>query len=187
MIVGGGIVVLVIAFYLASSLIPDSAELAREVESKRTMLLRQKELISQEDSYKARIAQYEQRLNQDRSRLLPGDNPSTAAADLQKLLKDFADQSGVEISSRTQLPDQKIQDTLTKVTIQLSVNCSIDELVRFLAITESYEKFLRVDELYVQQFRARNRDEIRPQIKVAGYVATPPPAAKPAAKPAGGN
>ena len=103
------------------------------------------------------------------------------------MLQDFADQSGVEITSRTNLPDQKIQDTLTKITIQLSVNCSIDELVRFLAITESYEKFLRVDELYVQQFRARNRDEIRPQIKVAGYVATPPPAAKPAEKAPGGN
>jgi len=185
--VGGGIAILVIAFYLASGLIPNSADLARDVESRRAMLLRQKEMISQEDSYKARIAQYEQRLNQDRARLLPGDNPSTAAAALQKVLQDFADQSGVEITSRTTLPDQKIQDTLTKITIQLSVNCSIDELVRFLAIAESHEKFLRVDELYVQQFRARNRDEIRPQIKVAGYVATPPPAAKPAEKAPGGN
>jgi hypothetical protein len=187
LIVGGGIAILVIAFFLISSLIPDSADLARDVESNRAMLLRQKEMISQEDSYKARIAQYEQRLNQNRARLLPGDNPATAAAALQKVLQDFADQSGVEITSRTNLPDQKIQDTLTKITIQLSVNCSIDELVRFLAITESHEKYLRVDELYVQQFRSRNRDEIRPQIKVAGYVATPPPPAKPAEKTPGDN
>jgi type II secretory pathway component PulM len=187
LIIGGGITVLVIGYYLASSLIPSSVDLAQEIESRKALLLRQKEMISQEDNYKARVSQYEQRLAKDRERLLPGDNPSTAAASLQKVLQDFADRSGVEITSKTIQADQKIQDNLTKISVQLSTNCSIDELVRFLAAIENYEKFLRVEELYVQGLRLRNRDEIRPQLKVAGYVTTPPPATKPADKAASGN
>jgi type II secretory pathway component PulM len=187
LMVGGTITILVFAFYLMSSLLPNSSELTRTVDSKRAMLLKQKEIISQEDGFKARITQYEQRLNQDRTRLLPGDNPSTAAAALQKVLKDFADQSGVEITSTTTLPDQKIQDILTKITVQLSVNCTLDELVRFLTMVESYEKYLRVEQLYIQQIPTRNRVEIRPQIKVTGYVATATPATKTANKTAGGN
>jgi hypothetical protein len=187
LIVGGGMAVLVVAFYLGSRLLPSSSDLALEVEAKRAMLLKQKEMVSQEEGYKARIVKDEQRLVQARARLLPGENPSIAAQALQKVLKDYADQSGVEITSTTIMPDQKVQDGLVKITVQLSVNCSIDELVRFGVLVENYEKFLRVEELYVQQFRLRNKDEIRPQIKIAGYVATPLPAAKPAEKAAGGN
>ena len=100
---------------------------------------------------------------------------------------DFADRSGVEITSKTVQPDQKTQDGLTKISVQLSTNCTIDELVRFLVALESYEKFLRVEELYVQGPPQRNRTEIRPQIKIAGYISMQPPAAAPAEKTAGGN
>jgi hypothetical protein len=46
---------------------------------------------------------------------------------------------------------------------------------------------LKVDELFIQGMRLRNRDEIRPMLKVAGLVATPPSVAKPAEKAGGGK
>lgn len=185
LIVGGALAALVLAYYLTSLLIPSREGLAATVESKKQYLLRQKELINQEEAYETRVAAYQQRLGQDRNRLLPGDNPTIAAASLQKVLQELADQSGVEITSKTMQPEQKIQDNLSKISVQLMMNCSIDQLVQFLVAVENYDKFLRVEELYIQALRLRNRDEIRPQVKVAGYIVTAPAAPKPAEKAAG--
>jgi len=180
--VGGGITILVIVFYLASAWIPSREGLSATVDYKKKFLLKEKETLSQEEAFKARVAQDEERLAQNRSRLLPGDNPAIAASALQKVLQDIADQSGVEIQSKTVQPEQKLQDNITKISIQLSVNASVDQLVRFLAGIENYEKFLRVEELNIQSTRLQKKDEIRPQVKVVGYVATSIPAAKPPEK-----
>jgi hypothetical protein len=181
--VGSAIAVIGLAFYLVPMLLPE--DLSATVEARKNMLLRQRELISQQEIFKTRIAQGQQRLDLDMSRLLPGDSPAAAGPALQKVLQDLADSLQVEVSRKTPMPEQKMPENLTKVTVQLDINCTLDQLVRLLAAIENYEKFLKVDELFIQGMRLRNRDEIRPMIKVAGYVATPVAAAKPGEKDAG--
>lgn len=187
LIIGGSLTILVLVYYLATLLIPSREDSTTSAEFKKRFLLRQKETINLEEGYAARIAQYELRLKQDLARLLPGDSPAAAAATLQKVLQEMADASGVEITSKTMQQDQKTQESLMKISVQMNTTCTIDELVRFMAAIESYEKFLKVEELNIQTFRIRNRDEIRPQIKVVGYVASPSPPAKAAEKANGGN
>ncbi len=187
LIVGAGLSAIVLVYYLAALLIPSGEDLTAEVETKRRLLLRQKEEIALEEGYQARIQEYEQRLKENLDRLLSGDNPAAARSELQTLLQDVADQSGVDITATIIQADQKVQDTLTKISVQLTLNCNIAELVRFLTAVENYQKFLKVEELYIQALRMRNRDEIRPQLKVAGYVSTPPPAAAASEKAPGGH
>jgi hypothetical protein len=182
---GAGIALVAIAFYLVPMLLPE--DLSTSVQNRANLLQRQRELISQEESFKARIAQDQQRLTQDLNRLLPGDNPSAAGAALQKVLQDLADSNQVEISRKTIMPEQKLPDNLTKVTVQLDMNCTLDQLVRLITGIENYEKFLKVDDLFIQGMRLRNKDEIRPRLNVTGLVATPAPAAKPAETAAGGK
>jgi len=182
---GGGIALVGLAFYLVPLLLPE--DLSVQVETNKSMLQKQRDLISQEESIKARITQGRQRLDQLMGRLLPGDNPAAAGPALQKVLQDLADSLQMEISRKTILPEQKLPENLTKVAVQLDINCSLDQLVRFIAAIENYEKFLKVDELFIQGMRLRNRDEIRPMLKVAGLVATPPSAAKPVEKAGGGK
>ncbi len=167
----------IIVFYLAPIVLPQ--DLSGMVETKKTELRRKREFISQEDVFKARIAQDQQRLTQDLDRLLPGNTPSAAGPALQKVLQDLADSLQVEISRKTILPEQKLQENLAKVAVQLDVNCTLEQLVRFMTAIENYEKFLKIDELFIQSQRFQNRDLIRPMIKVAGIIATVPPAAKP--------
>jgi hypothetical protein len=180
LIAGGMIAVGIIAFYFVPMIIPQ--DLSAEVESRKNLLKRQRELIAQEDTFKARIAQAQQRLTRDMDRLLPGNNPSAAGPALQKVLQDLADSLQVEISRKTILPEQKLQENLTRVSVQLDINCNLDQLVRLMAAIENYEKFLKIDELFVQGQRLMNRDQIRPMLKVSGLVATPAPAAKPGEK-----
>ena len=185
LIVGGIVALLVLVFYLAPIVLPQ--DLSGMVETKKSELRRKREFISQEAVFKARLDQDQQRLTQDLDRLLPGNSPSAAGPALQKVLQDLADSLQVEISRKTILPEQKLQENLIKVSVQLDVNCTLDQLVRFMTAIENYEKFLKIDEVFIQSQRFQNRDQIRPMLKVTGLIATPAPAAKPGEKTAGGN
>lgn len=178
--VGGGVALIVFIFYFVPAWLPE--DLTDKVELKRNMLLHQKELIGQEDSFKTRITAAEQRLAQDMNRLLPGDNAGSAGPALQKILQDLADSQQVEVSRKTPVPEQKLPDGLIKVTVQLDINCTLEQLTRFITAIENHDKFLKVDELTLWGQRIRNREEIRPSLKVAGLVATAPAAAKTAEK-----
>jgi hypothetical protein len=180
LIAGGVIALAVVVFYFMPMILPQ--DLSAAVESKKNLLRRQREMIAQEDGFKARIAQAQQRLTQDMDRLLPGNNPSAAGPALQKVLQDLADSLQVEISRKTILPEQKLPENLAKVSVQVDINCNLDQLVRLMAAIENYEKLLKIDELFVQSQRLMNRDQIRPMLKVSGMIATAAPAAKPAEK-----
>ncbi len=175
LILGGAVVaVAVLIFYVVTLLLPNREGLSQTVDLKKRMLLKERETLSREDFYKKRAEQYSKHLEQDMTRLLPGDNPNVAGAELQKILKDFADRSGVEITQKNTLPEKKVQDTtLTKVSVRIETNCELEQLVQFLAAIESYEKFLKIEELVISSLPIQKRYEIRPSLTVVGYISTP--------------
>ena len=111
------VVALVLLIYLIPRLLPNSDSLAQQVANKKSMLLKHLKTVSQKETYQKRVEQYSQHLQQDMMRLLPGDNPNVAEAELQKLLMRFADQSGVEINRKNTLPDKKIRDDIIQVSV----------------------------------------------------------------------
>jgi len=179
---GGSIIVLGTLLYLATMLIPSREAQSSSVEVKKRNLAQMRDLVGREELYKAHVEQYRQRLQQNLTRLLPGDNPSIAGAELQKILKDMADQNGVEIVRKDIQREQKVQENLVKVSVRISTNCLPEQLVQFLAAVENYDKFLTVDELVVNSYRMQKKWEIRPDITVSGYIVGSEP--KPAEKPA---
>ena len=180
--VGAGALLLTLLVLFGDRLIPNQQEGASYVEYKKKLLVKYKETLGQEESYKARIEQYRQRLKQDEALFLSGDNPSIAAAELQKVLSDIAARNGVEISRKDIQPEQKIQTDVIKVSVRIETNCLPDQLVKFIAAVEDYERFLTLDELNITGFRMQKKYEIRPILKVSGYILAPE--AKPGEKPA---
>jgi len=134
------------------------------------MLLRYKKMLNQEETYKNRVEQYAAHLQKDMTRLLPGDNPNVAEADLQKLLMSFADQSGVEINRKNTLPDKEIGDDLVKVSVSIEINGDLDQLVQFLAAIENHDRFLKVEQLQITGYQVQRRQQIRPSLTVVGYI-----------------
>jgi hypothetical protein len=51
-------------------------------------------------------------------------------------------------------------------------------LVELLTAVKNYDKLLTVDELNISQVRVRRRYEMRPSIKVSGYILLPEEAEK---------
>jgi type II secretory pathway component PulM len=170
-IIFGAIALLAIAvFYFVSGTSPVKQEASLSVEQQRRALLQSREILAQEPAYRARADQYRQRLQQLRAKFLPGDNASIAGAELQRVLKELADQCGVDIVRRTIRGEQKLQNGVVKISVNIETNCQPDQLVRFLAAIENYEKHLSVDELQINSFRIQKRYEMRPILTVAGYI-----------------
>ena len=170
---GSAIGALALLLYVALVMLPSREALSSSVSSKKMVLLKQRETLSREAAYKARIGQYRQRLKQNMSRLLPGDKDSIAGAELQRVLKDLADHAGVEILRKDLQATQKLQDGLLRVSVRIETNCQPDQLVQFLAAIENYASFLTLDELQINGFRMQKKYEIRPSIIVSGYIMGP--------------
>jgi hypothetical protein len=188
-IIGACIAVIVLISYAAIALVPDGKNLAQRVELKKRMLGNQRETLGREEFYKRRLDQYQKQLDQDLTRFLPGDNASLAGAELQKVIKDCADQSGVEITQRNILPEKKVQDIVGKVSVRIETSCTPDQLVQFLALIENYEKLLNVDEVMISSIRLPRKFEIRPSLMISGFIRTQPekPKEKPPARPGTAN
>ena len=172
-IIGLCVVAGVLIYYAVASLLPNSENLAQSVDLKKKMLLKQRETLSREDSYRIRMEQYNKQLEKDLTRLLPGNNPNVAGAELQKLLQDFANQSGVEITAKTILQEKKIQDLLIQVSVRVDTNnCNLEQLVQFLTLIANYEKYLKIDEFNISGYRIQKRFEIRPNLTISGYISS---------------
>ncbi len=170
-LIGGGVIAaLVLLLYLGSSVMPSQEGLSTDVQNKKRTLLREREMLMREAGYKARIEEYRQRLKQDLTRCIPGENSAIAGAELQKVLKDLADKNGVEIIRRDVQREQKLDNNLVRVSVHVETQCALDQLVGFLAAIENYNKLLSVDELSVTSFRMQKRWEIRPGLTVSGFI-----------------
>jgi hypothetical protein len=173
---GACVIAAVMIYFAISLLLPNSENLSKEVDFKKRMLLKQRETLSREAIFKTRLEQLSGHIETYRARLLPGDNRNVAGAALQTILKDFADQSGVEITMKNILQensqDKKTQDSLTKVSVKIDTNCNLEQLVQFITTIENYEKFLRIDDCTISGFRVQRRFEIRPSLTIAGYIST---------------
>ncbi|MDR1727342.1 MAG: type II secretion system protein M [Acidobacteriota bacterium] len=177
----------ILVYYAASTFLPDGERVRGDVETQKELLLRQRTLLAQEGAYKKRADATQGELAQVMTRLLPGDNASVAGAELQRILKEFADQNDVEITQKNNLAERKVpdSDSLVKVSVRIETNCGLDELVDFLTAIENYEKFLKVEELVINSIRVQKQYRIRPSLTVVGYINVPAAPAAPDADPAG--
>lgn len=173
MVVAGIILaVAILVFYAATVLYPDREDLSSEVAMNKRLLMKQRELLNLEDVYAQRVEQYRLRLEQNMNRLLPGTNASIAGAELQKVLTDFAERSGVQIVQKNTLPEKRIQDNevLIKISVRIETICTLEQLVHFLTDIKNYDKFLKVEELIIMSTPIPNRAGIRPSLTVVGYI-----------------
>jgi type II secretory pathway component PulM len=171
-IVGAVVIAAVAIFYVLTSQLPSPGSLSETVELKRKMLLQRRETLNREETYRTRIEQYMKHLQEDMTRLLPGDNPNVAGAELQKILKDFADANGVEITQMNVLPEKNVQDRISRVSVRIETNCVLDQLMPFLTNIENYGKFLTIDEFMITGFMIQKKPVIRPSLTVSGYIAS---------------
>ena len=178
----------ILIYYAATELSPSGGEsLADKVAKQENLLRRQRELVGREDFYKKQIEDAENGLEKIQTRLLPGNNAGNAATELQRVIDGFAERSGVVIMNKSPRPERKVadSDSLTKISVQVGLDCLIEDLVEFLVAINNYDKFLKVEEITIRTQAATAQRQMvitRPlNMVISGYISVPPP--EPAAKP----
>jgi len=172
----------ILIYYAATSFSPgDGESLADKVTTQEGLLRRYKELIAREDFYKRRIEVAENNIDKIQARLLSGNTANAAGMELGRILDDFADRSGVVITSKNPQQERKVadNDSLTKISMRIQIDCQIEDLVDFLIAIKNYDKFLKVEELIIntqQSTQTRQMILRRPlTMTVAGYISVLPP------------
>jgi len=168
-IIGLGVIAVLALLFALTDILPGSEGLHDTVELRKKTLLKQRETLFQEGVYESQLQVYNNRLRANMARLLPGDTPNVAGAELLKTLTDFADRSGVEITSKNVLPEEKVENLLVKVSAQLRTRCDMDQLVRFLTEIENYNKFLTIDEFRITLSRNRRMTGMSQILTISGY------------------
>ena len=169
-IIGLGIIAVLALLYALTIPRPGSEGLNDTVELKKKTLLGMRETLYREGVYESRLQMYDNRLQANMAKLLPGDNPNVAGAELLKTLNDFADRCGVVIESKSVLKEENVENLLVKISARLVTRCDMDQLVQFLTEIENYDKFLTIDEFTVGSRRTRNNSSMRQNLTISGYI-----------------
>ena len=123
------------------------AEKMERIDAYRRSVGRESSLAAEAAALGAEISAYE-------AALLPGATPPLAAADLQTLLKQFSEHSGLKIQSEKILPHVK-RDSYLEIPVQIVANGDIRNLKEFLVAVDSSKLFMAVQNVSLRTVKRR--------------------------------
>lgn len=171
--------------FVASQVLPAvraiHAERAASIEQIRIDIDRERRLIEDAQSWRERSGAIETQLQELSSRLFQGASIPLISANIQRIVRDHATQSGIAITS-TRLAESMETDGWLLVEQELSLQTeSQSNLMRFLQSLENSRPWLGVTNFSVR----RNRNQYAGTITVMGFSSTQETPASPATGVAG--
>ena len=102
-------------------------------------------------------------------RLLSGDTPAVAAAELQTILNDMASEFDLMISSQ-RIITPKEHGIFLEVPVQITTQCTVTKLQELLYQIETYSILLSISNLDIQVVRRRENKEVKATIDISGVI-----------------
>ncbi len=165
-----GIAVVVVGYiYLVEPILARAREHAALIPARQEILTKRRALIGQRAAYAARLDEASRTVEQASARLLPGATPPLAASELQKLVKELAGQSSVEVRSERILPPVE-RGPLLEIPVEITVAGGIREVVTLLYRLEGTTKVLTLQELKVRVVSVGQPKELLTTLIVSGYI-----------------
>lgn len=168
----GGIILLgiyLLATWVVQPVYAKQKRVDQEIQNKTEFIKKYHAILSQESYYKKK------KLANDRSRttlttkFLNETQPGLAAARLQKLIKGFAQQSGVKIE-QVRVEKSKSIDEMPAIPISLTLRSSLRTLSEFVYRIENSKIYLVVEELTTQRMNKSNPEELKTRLLVSGFT-----------------
>jgi len=170
-----GLLIVVVYLYVAEPLVVRSRELAEVAPAREATLEARRRLIQQRLRLTQELAEVERSFGEQAARLLPGPTPPLAASELQKLVKEVAAATNVDVRSERVLPPTDLTE-LQEVPIELTVAGSIRDTVALLYQIEHTPRLLTVKDVKVRVVAIGQPRELLTTLTVAGYLLAPPAA-----------
>jgi hypothetical protein len=169
LIIGGIVGLLVFVFGIIYPIITGNMKTRKEIEEKKRRIETYSSIAEKKGSIKARLEYLKSKRAAFDQRLLSGDTPAVAAAELQTILNDMASEHELTINSQ-RIINPKERGLLLEVPVQILTQCTITKLKELLFQIESYPKFLSVSDLNIRVYRIRDPKDIEARIDVSGFI-----------------
>ena len=176
--------VLVVGLYLfvVEPLVDRAREAKGRTVTREAALERRRLLIAQGPRVTEELQSVTRRLESESARLLRGPTAPLAASELQKLVKDVAASSNMEVRSERVLPATD-REGLQEVPIEIIIAGSIRDTMTALYRLEHTDRLLMIKDLKFRSVAVGQPRELMTTLTVAGYV-MPDGSSRPEAKPA---
>ncbi len=179
-----GIAIVVAAYvFLVEPTLARIRDQATLIPAREELLQKRRDLVAQHGAYAARLEEVSKTAEETSARFLPGATPPLAASELQKLVKEVAEQAAVELRSERILPPVE-RGGLLEVPIEITVAGGIREIVTLFYNLEQATKVLTLQEVKVRVVSLGQPKELLTTLTVSGYILSPGGSAqKPGQKP----
>ena len=177
----GTVLVVGIYLFLVEPLVDRAREAKGRTVAREVALERRRLLIAQGPRIAEELQRITRRLESESARLLRGPTAPLAASELQKLLKDVAASSNMEVRSERVLPATD-REGLQEVPIEIIIAGSIRDTMTALYRLERTDRLLMIKDLKMRTVAVGQPRELMTTVTVAGYV-MPDARSRPEAKP----
>ena len=142
------------------------------VENAKLELLQSRAAIGRHQGLQSDVRTVERERRKLESRLLPGDSPNIAGAELGKVVNRLTSQSNVELKKKNDR-EPTGHGPLTEISSEITIIVTIEELVDFLYAIENHQKELRVRSLTVRPQNPRKPDgSLDVRMSISGFIET---------------
>ncbi len=169
-LIGAGIliVVYVVVFQLILPFYDTGATIGGQLEQKKRVLERAVRTIQEREVYAAQVAEIDKVLTQYEQRLLDAPDGTTAATQLDEIVRSLASGNNVTLTKSNPLQERKVGERYTKVTLQINLDGDMTSITAFLHALSVHPKFLLVENFSVSKFRLVNT--LQPRMEVSGFI-----------------
>lgn len=168
-----GLGLVALYLYVVEPLVNRAAELAELAPAREARLEARRRLIAQRPRLTEELAEASKAFEEQAARLLPGPTAPLAASELQKVVKEVAAATNMDVRSERVLPTADLQGLL-EVPIELTVAGSIRDTVALLYQIERTRRLLTVTDLKVRVVAVGQPRELLTTLTVAGYLVPAP-------------
>lgn len=155
--------------FLVEPLLDRAREAEGRTAAREAALERRRILIAQEPRIAEELRSVTARLESESARLLRGATAPLAASELQRIVKDVASGSNMEVRSERVLPATD-REGLQEVPIEIIIAGSIRDTMTALYRLERADRLLIIKDLKIRVVAVGQPRELMTTLTVAGYV-----------------
>lgn len=139
------------------------------VPARERVLASRNDLIARKPAITRELEQTTARIEQLSARLLAAAAPPVAASELQKIAKDTATASGMEVRSERILPPVERGEIL-EIPVEIAVSGEIRNLVQLLTQLEGARKLVVVQDVKVRVMNVTQPKDLLATVTLAGFI-----------------
>jgi len=154
------------------------------IPAREQVLAKARARIAQREAVQSQLAEVSRAVEELSKRLLAGPTPPLAASELQKLVKELAAETDVEVRSERILPPTE-RGELLEVPLEITVSGGIREVVNLLYRLDGTTKLLTLRDLKIRVMSVGQLRGLLTTLTVSGFIRPSVTVQRPAEKPAG--